>query len=132
MWEWCCHITASLYVYFVDMCHPYTVHPDFYTNFYYTCANLHCDKLCLINTVILCEVHHRVKLNLIRGSHHYHTNLQCDKLCLIDTVILCEVHHRVKLNLIRGSHHYHTNLQCDKLCLIDTVILCDEVPLHRL
>ena len=23
MWEWCCVITAILYVYFVDQCHPY-------------------------------------------------------------------------------------------------------------
>ena len=23
MWEWCCVITATLYVYFVDKCHPY-------------------------------------------------------------------------------------------------------------
>ena len=23
MWEWCCFITTTLYVYFVDQCHPY-------------------------------------------------------------------------------------------------------------
>ena len=30
MWEWCCVITVTLYVYFVDQCHHYIYPLDFY------------------------------------------------------------------------------------------------------
>ena len=37
MWEWCCVVTATLYVYLVDQCHPY-IFWFLWNRFYITCC----------------------------------------------------------------------------------------------